>query len=197
MFSIVSIISPYLCPSDIWQSLTLFADFLKLLPNKQTQFVLQTRSLSGAWYTLARLSPWNDSGGAWGEASGSRGGMHANVHADRNEWRLPPDETLQVADPKAKKAEVGDEEVSTPPPKRRTRTALVVTYSWWWWWCLVLRNAFSEGVVQETSSAGHLTNPCVKSDLVEWKCNAAFGLSVCDRYTQIRVHAHKITRFTY
>lgn len=40
--------------------------------------------------------------------------MHANVHADRNEWRLPPDETLQVADPKAKKAEVGDEEVSTP-----------------------------------------------------------------------------------
>ncbi|RZC38500.1 inactive dipeptidyl peptidase 10, partial [Asbolus verrucosus] len=36
--------------------------------------------------------------------------MHANVHADRNEWRLPPDETLQVADPKAKKAEVGDEE---------------------------------------------------------------------------------------
>lgn len=41
--------------------------------------------------------------------------MHANVHhADRNEWRLPPDETLQVADPKAKKAEVGEEEVSTP-----------------------------------------------------------------------------------
>lgn len=38
--------------------------------------------------------------------------MHANVHADRNSWRLPPDETLQVADPKAKKAEVGDEEVS-------------------------------------------------------------------------------------
>ncbi|KAK9731513.1 Dipeptidyl peptidase IV (DPP IV) N-terminal region [Popillia japonica] len=37
--------------------------------------------------------------------------MHANVHhADRNEWRLPPDETLQVADPKAKKAEVGEEE---------------------------------------------------------------------------------------
>ncbi|XP_008194405.1 inactive dipeptidyl peptidase 10 isoform X2 [Tribolium castaneum] len=36
--------------------------------------------------------------------------MHANVHTDRNEWRLPPDETLQVADPKAKKAEVGDEE---------------------------------------------------------------------------------------
>ncbi|XP_019772128.1 inactive dipeptidyl peptidase 10 isoform X2 [Dendroctonus ponderosae] len=36
--------------------------------------------------------------------------MHANVHADRNSWRLPPDETLQVADRKAKKAEVGDEE---------------------------------------------------------------------------------------
>ncbi|XP_030761357.1 inactive dipeptidyl peptidase 10 isoform X2 [Sitophilus oryzae] len=36
--------------------------------------------------------------------------MHANVHADRSSWRLPPDETLQVADPKAKKAEVGDEE---------------------------------------------------------------------------------------
>ncbi|KAH0999374.1 hypothetical protein HUJ04_001381 [Dendroctonus ponderosae] len=31
--------------------------------------------------------------------------MHANVHADRNSWRLPPDETLQVADRKAKKAE--------------------------------------------------------------------------------------------
>ncbi|XP_023309950.1 dipeptidyl peptidase 4 isoform X2 [Anoplophora glabripennis] len=29
--------------------------------------------------------------------------MHANVHADRNEWRLPPDDTLQVADTKAKK----------------------------------------------------------------------------------------------
>ncbi|XP_060517195.1 inactive dipeptidyl peptidase 10 isoform X2 [Cylas formicarius] len=36
--------------------------------------------------------------------------MHANVHADKSSWRLPPDETLQVADPKAKKAEVGDEE---------------------------------------------------------------------------------------
>ncbi|CAH0556834.1 unnamed protein product [Brassicogethes aeneus] len=36
--------------------------------------------------------------------------MHANVGCDRNSWRLPPDETLQVADPKAKKAEVGDEE---------------------------------------------------------------------------------------
>ncbi|XP_017776617.1 PREDICTED: uncharacterized protein LOC108562715, partial [Nicrophorus vespilloides] len=36
--------------------------------------------------------------------------MHANVQCDRNSWRLPPDETLQVADPKAKKAEVGSEE---------------------------------------------------------------------------------------
>lgn len=47
--------------------------------------------------------------------------MHANVHTDRNQWRLPPDETLQVADPKAKKAEVGDEEVSNP--NRTTTTA--------------------------------------------------------------------------
>lgn len=47
--------------------------------------------------------------------------MHANVHgADRNEWRLPPDETLQVADPKAKKAEVGDEEVSTRRQRQNT-----------------------------------------------------------------------------
>lgn len=37
-----------------------------------------------------------------------------------NSWRLPPDETLQVADPKAKKAEVGDEEVSTPQPGKIT-----------------------------------------------------------------------------
>lgn len=36
--------------------------------------------------------------------------MHANVHTDRGSWRIPADETLQVADPKAKKAEVGDEE---------------------------------------------------------------------------------------
>lgn len=51
----------------------------------------------------------------WKESGAESGGMHANVHhADRNEWRLPPDETLQVADPKAKKAEVGEEEVSTP-----------------------------------------------------------------------------------
>ncbi|KAG5876517.1 hypothetical protein JTB14_000184 [Gonioctena quinquepunctata] len=31
--------------------------------------------------------------------------MHANVHADRNEWRLPPDDTLQVGEPKTKKSE--------------------------------------------------------------------------------------------
>ncbi|KAK9872238.1 hypothetical protein WA026_017041 [Henosepilachna vigintioctopunctata] len=31
--------------------------------------------------------------------------MHSGVHADRSSWRIPPDETLQVADPKAKKAE--------------------------------------------------------------------------------------------
>lgn len=40
--------------------------------------------------------------------------MHTSVHTDRTAWRVPPDETLQVADPKAKKAEVGSEEVSTP-----------------------------------------------------------------------------------
>nr|XP_023020216.1 inactive dipeptidyl peptidase 10 isoform X2 [Leptinotarsa decemlineata] len=31
--------------------------------------------------------------------------MHANVHADRNEWRLPPDDTLQVGESKTKKSE--------------------------------------------------------------------------------------------
>ncbi|XP_056631693.1 dipeptidyl aminopeptidase-like protein 6 isoform X1 [Diorhabda sublineata] len=36
--------------------------------------------------------------------------MHANVHSDRNEWRLPPDDTLQVGESKTKKSEVGDEE---------------------------------------------------------------------------------------
>ncbi|KAJ8915617.1 hypothetical protein NQ315_003401 [Exocentrus adspersus] len=51
--------------------------------------------------------------------------MHANVHADRNEWRLPPDDTLQVGDTKAKK-EVGDEEVSTPDRERRDATALCI-----------------------------------------------------------------------
>lgn len=44
-----------------------------------------------------------------------------NVYSS-NSWRLPPDETLQVADPKAKKAEVGDEEVSTPKPGKITTT---------------------------------------------------------------------------
>lgn len=58
----------------------------------------------------------SDSGGAGRWENGAGDGMHANVHADRNEWRLPPDETLQVADPKAKKAEVGGEEVSTRRP---------------------------------------------------------------------------------
>lgn len=52
--------------------------------------------------------------------------MHANVHADRNEWRLPPDETLQVADPKAKKAEVGGEEVSIPPLKSHGNVMFVL-----------------------------------------------------------------------
>lgn len=37
--------------------------------------------------------------------------MHANVHTDRaggggGSWRLPPDETLQVADPKQKEEQV-------------------------------------------------------------------------------------------
>lgn len=53
--------------------------------------------------------------------------MHANVHADRNEWRLPPDETLQVADPKAKKAEVGDEEVSTPSNYGKSHCTLYIS----------------------------------------------------------------------
>lgn len=38
--------------------------------------------------------------------------MHTSMQTDRNAWRVPPDETLQVADPKAKKAEGGSEEVS-------------------------------------------------------------------------------------
>ncbi|KAF5307855.1 hypothetical protein FQR65_LT06587 [Abscondita terminalis] len=58
--------------------------------------------------------------------------MHTNVHTDRTAWRVPPDETLQVADPKAKKAEVGSEEVSTREgqlnPHRLPHTWISETY---------------------------------------------------------------------
>ena len=32
--------------------------------------------------------------------------MNASVNVERNSWRLPPDETVQVADPRSKSAQV-------------------------------------------------------------------------------------------
>lgn len=32
--------------------------------------------------------------------------MNASVNIERNSWRLPPDETVQVADPRSKSAQV-------------------------------------------------------------------------------------------
>lgn len=52
--------------------------------------------------------------------------MHANVQMDRNSWRLPPDETLQVGDPKSKKGEVGSEEVSITSAVRINKFLLFI-----------------------------------------------------------------------
>lgn len=50
--------------------------------------------------------------------------MNASVNVERNSWRLPPDETVQVADPRSKSAQVKEVNRSTgsisdPFPNRR------------------------------------------------------------------------------
>lgn len=50
--------------------------------------------------------------------------MNASVNVERNSWRLPPDETVQVADPRSKSAQVKEVNRSTgsisgPSPNRR------------------------------------------------------------------------------
>jgi hypothetical protein len=50
--------------------------------------------------------------------------MNASVNVERNSWRLPPDETVQVADPRSKSAQVKEVNRSSgspcgPPPNRR------------------------------------------------------------------------------
>lgn len=39
--------------------------------------------------------------------------MNASVNIERNSWRLPPDETVQVADPRSKSAQVKEVNRST------------------------------------------------------------------------------------
>lgn len=50
--------------------------------------------------------------------------MNASVNVERNSWRLPPDETVQVADPRSKSAQVKEVNRSAsshvvPSPNRR------------------------------------------------------------------------------
>lgn len=50
--------------------------------------------------------------------------MNASVNVERNSWRLPPDETVQVADPRSKSAQVKEVNRSSgspcgPSPNRR------------------------------------------------------------------------------
>ncbi|KOX73166.1 hypothetical protein WN51_14653 [Melipona quadrifasciata] len=41
--------------------------------------------------------------------------MNASVNIERNSWRLPPDETVQVADPRSKSAQVKEVNRSSDP----------------------------------------------------------------------------------
>lgn len=41
--------------------------------------------------------------------------MNASVNIERNSWRLPPDETVQVADPRSKSAQVKEVNRSSGP----------------------------------------------------------------------------------
>lgn len=41
--------------------------------------------------------------------------MNASVNIERNSWRLPPDETVQVADPRSKSAQVKEVNRSSSP----------------------------------------------------------------------------------
>lgn len=57
--------------------------------------------------------------------------MNASVNIERNSWRLPPDETVQVADPRSKSAQVkevnrsANSSSSGPSPNR----AFLVDYA--------------------------------------------------------------------
>lgn len=42
--------------------------------------------------------------------------MNASVNIERNSWRLPPDETVQVADPRSKSAQVKEVNRSSSRP---------------------------------------------------------------------------------
>lgn len=42
--------------------------------------------------------------------------MNASVNIERNSWRLPPDETVQVADPRSKSAQVKEVNRSANSP---------------------------------------------------------------------------------
>lgn len=42
--------------------------------------------------------------------------MNASVNVERNSWRLPPDETVQVADPRSKSAQVKEVNRSADSP---------------------------------------------------------------------------------
>lgn len=42
--------------------------------------------------------------------------MNASVNIERNSWRLPPDETVQVADPRSKSAQVKEVNRSADSP---------------------------------------------------------------------------------
>lgn len=61
--------------------------------------------------------------------------MNASVNIERNSWRLPPDETVQVADPRSKSAQVKEVNRSTgshssglPPSNRRVLASPRVPY---------------------------------------------------------------------
>lgn len=43
--------------------------------------------------------------------------MNASVNIERNSWRLPPDETVQVADPRSKSTQVKEVNRSAGPSK--------------------------------------------------------------------------------
>jgi len=51
--------------------------------------------------------------------------MNASVNIERNSWRLPPDETVQVADPRSKSAQVKEVNRSADSPSGPYPTLLV------------------------------------------------------------------------
>ncbi|KAL2745097.1 inactive dipeptidyl peptidase 10 isoform X1 [Vespula maculifrons] len=51
--------------------------------------------------------------------------MNASVNIERNSWRLPPDETVQVADPRSKSAQLE----LYPAEFRRTKPSRASAYT--------------------------------------------------------------------